>query len=108
MRYAFTSYPAMLSIPKTIFYIAALLLVLALAPLPYGFYTFIRLTSTLAFAALCYLAFKDREPLLGWAFGFMALVFNPLFPLYLSRPLWIAIDLTAAIAIALAGRRFGR
>lgn len=108
MRSALSPSPIMLSIPKLIFYIAAALLVVALAPLPYGFYTLVRLTSTLAFAALAFLAFKDREPLLGWAFGFMALVFNPLFPLYLSRPLWVAIDLTAAVAIALAGRRFGR
>ena len=37
-----------------------------------------------------------------WTFGLVALLFNPLIPIYLTRELWIPIDLLTAVLFAVA------
>jgi hypothetical protein len=73
-------------------------LALALAPLdwPYGYYQFLRLGVTAAAIWLAIIA--ERQQCRGWAiFGVgLALLFNPVFPVYLNRGGWLVIDLVVA------------
>ena len=74
----------------------AVLLLLCLFDMPYGYYTFVRFASA---AAFCYLAYitnhignKDRMIL----FVVLAILFQPLFKIPLGRVVWIIVDLVVA------------
>ena len=72
---------------KSACFVSAALLLLALADLPYGFYTFLRIvvSGTAAFGAFSAHSVGQS----GWmiALGFVALLFNPVFPIYFGKPL---------------------
>ena len=79
--------------------IPAILLIAAVLPLPYGYYPFLRL---IVFAASAFLAFKEYKgasnSLNSYAiiFGVMAILFNPILPIFLPKVIWIVIDLACA------------
>jgi hypothetical protein len=80
-------------------------LVLALASLPYGYYTFLRLA---VFVVGGFFGFEMYENgVLAGAIGYVlvALLFNPFVPVHLTRAIWLPIDLLAAIAFT-AGSAF--
>jgi hypothetical protein len=80
---------------KLVYGTAGLLCLLAVLPLPYGFYTFLRLAVSAAgvFAAIELM----REKNFLWVlFGAIVLLFNPLIPVYLDREVWFPIDLFVA------------
>ncbi|WP_366510571.1 DUF6804 family protein [Mesorhizobium sp.] len=75
---------------------ASVALVIAILSLPYGYYQVLRLGVC---AAGIYCGVKLRSA--GeekWAYGlfFVALVFNPFLPVFLSRATWMPIDLVCA------------
>lgn len=86
---------------------AALLLIAAL-PLDYGYYPFLRfaVTGLSIWVALIAHRFNAR----AWmAFAIaMAVLFNPLFPLYSTRAFWVPVDIGAAIAFVVAALTLGR
>ena len=77
---------------KFIYGAAALICLVAILPLPYGFYTFVRLAVTAA-SVLAAIQLKNKENFLWVVFAGVALLFNPLFPVYLDRDIWFFIDL---------------
>ena len=87
--------------------VPAIMLIAALASWPYGYYTFLRLV-VCACAAL--IAFKEYqyEGSQGsmWMIGFggIALLFNPLIPVHLTRDIWAVIDV--AVALVFGGHAF--
>ncbi|NTG01681.1 hypothetical protein G6L30_16290 [Agrobacterium rhizogenes] len=75
--------------------VPAALLVVAILPLPYGYYTFLRCVVTLSAVIVAWSRYKTKGSV-NWEVVLMALVailFNPLVPIWLSRPLWLPIDL---------------
>ena len=77
-------------------YIIALILAIAVLPMPYGYYTIVRLATTLVSVIYCiqYLS-KDKVNTV-YLFGFIAILFNPLIPIYLEKEIWVFIDIIAA------------
>lgn len=65
----------------------AVAMFLALLPLPYGFYTLLRVGT---FVGGIYFAIRlwDRERALAYGLGFAALLFNPIWPIHLDRNIW--------------------
>ena len=84
------------------------LLFLALLPLPYGYYTLLRIVVCGAAAYLAFHEYGVRESVTAWAIGlgFLSVLFNPLIPVHLSREVWAPIDVVAALVLA-AHWRFG-
>lgn len=79
----------------------AALLVIATLPLPYGYYTILRIV-VCGFAVLVFFhAWKDDMPTRMWPLTFagMAIIFNPLVPVHLDRATWFYLDIGAAILI---------
>lgn len=72
------------------------LLLVAILPLPLGFYALVRVFVTLGFVLFAVVAHKRGDTNLVRGFGAVALVFNPLIPFYLGKELWIIVDLVAA------------
>lgn len=80
---------------RTIWWAPAALLLLALAPLPYGYYQFLRLVVCVC-AVLIAIQVKKTTV---WfpIFLTVALLFNPIIPVYLTRDIWALIDIACAL-----------
>lgn len=77
--------------------IAGILLFIALADLPYGYYQFLRIAITLIAVVNLIAIWSDDKGL--WFFFFVAAVilFNPLIPIHASKAIWTPIDLIFGI-----------
>ena len=74
------------------------LLILALLPWPYGYYTFLRLTICAVSGWLAYTQWTHDNALTGWVVGLgaMSLLYNPFLPIHLTREIWSVLNLLSA------------
>lgn len=79
--------------------IVAVLLLLCLADMPYGFYTLVRFVSAAAFVFMSYTYFKADKNGLGYIFACLALLFQPFFKFALGRVIWNIVDVIVAIGL---------
>lgn len=79
--------------------VIAILLLLCLADMPYGFYTLVRFASAFAFAYFSYDYFKSKKDGLGFVFAALALLFQPFFKFALGRTIWNIVDVIVAIGL---------
>lgn len=79
--------------------IIAVLLLLCLANMPYGFYQLVRFAATVAFAYLSYDYFKCKRDALGILFAALAILFQPFFKIALGRVVWNSVDVIVAIIL---------
>ncbi|MBQ9560757.1 MAG: hypothetical protein IJV10_00550 [Prevotella sp.] len=79
--------------------VIAILLLLCLADMPYGFYTLVRFASAFAFVYLSYDYFKSKKDGLGFVFAALALLFQPFFKFALGRTIWNIVDVIVAIGL---------
>jgi len=93
------------NLSPAVYYVPAVLLLLALAPLPYGFYTLLRLVVTICAVVIAYHHWQSGGKGVAIAMGFIALLFNPLIPVYLTREIWAPIDLGLAVLFGVVGYR---
>lgn len=85
--------------PKQIIYIAIAALLLGVLPMPYGYYTLLRLIACGVFAWAAYVSYERKEPLLPWVFGILAITFNPIIKIYFPKEIWSGIDLAAGLLL---------
>ncbi|MCG2621414.1 hypothetical protein LVY72_05725 [Arthrobacter sp. I2-34] len=88
--------------------IAVLLLVVAIAPMPLGYYTFLRWGVMIAAIAMCVIASRAGQAAWLYALIPVAILFNPIAPVYLTRPIWFVLDIMAAGVLAIAGSQIRR
>jgi hypothetical protein len=81
--------------------IAAVLLVVALGNWPYGYYQLLRLVVCGAGAYVAWVSYHSKYPWAVWLFGIVAILFNPLAPIHLSRAIWQPVDLACAVLFLL-------
>ena len=81
--------------------ILAILLLLCLADMPYGFYQLVRFIAAGAFAYLSYDYFKLKKERLGFVFAALALLFQPFFKIALGRVVWNIVDVIVAIGLVI-------
>lgn len=76
--------------------------VAAVAPLPYGYYTLLRLVVALGEGFLAWQVYQAKRAANAgvMTFGLLALLFNPIVPVHLTREIWFFIDLGAAALFA--------
>ena len=83
--------------------VPAALLVIAILPLPYAYYTFLRLSVCAASAFLAYQHFVHQDAVDKWVVVLAAftLLYNPLIPVYLTREIWSVLNLVTAATLIL-------
>jgi hypothetical protein len=81
---------------------AAVLLLIALGHHPYGYYTFLRWAVCVAAVVVAWVAWESDSEWATWPFVAIAILFNPLVPIYLQRSTWRPIDVICAIVFGLA------
>ena len=79
--------------------VIAILLLLCLADMPYGFYTLVRFVSAFVFAYIAYDYFISKKDGLGFVFAALALLFQPFFKIALGRTIWNIVDVIVAIGL---------
>lgn len=83
---------------------AAAFILIGLGPLPIGYYTLLRWVVCIAAAWIAVLAWRNGKA--GWLLLLVpvAILFNPIAPVYLmTKAAWAPWDVAAAVILALAG-----
>ena len=80
--------------------IAVVLLVLALDRHLYSYYKLLRWVVCGATVYSGFLAMEQEKKAWVWAFGIIAVLFNPIIPFRLDRETWHIIDLIVAVILA--------
>jgi hypothetical protein len=72
------------------------LALIALAPLPYGYYVFLRIALCVAAAYLAWAEYEEVGAINAWFVGLvvLAVVYNPIIRVHLTREIWTGINLT--------------
>lgn len=84
----------------------AAILLLCVFPLPYGFFTIVRVVTTIISCYLAYTYFTQDKKELAITFTIVAVLFQPLIKLALGREVWLVVDvLVAVFLIVLAVKR---
>ncbi len=78
--------------------IPAAMLLGALGKWPYVYYRLLRWVVCAAAVFRAYYGSAWKRYGAAWLFGFLAILFNPLEPIHLSRETWQIIDVLAALA----------
>ena len=84
---------------RILYYFLAAILLLCLAPMPYGYFQLVRLFSTIAFGLMAFQYYKEGKDKLAYTFGALMLLFQPLYKISLGRTVWNVIDVIVAIGL---------
>lgn len=61
---------------RKFYLILAAMMLLCLAPMPYGYFQLVRFLTTLAFGVMAYRYYKERKEWFAYTFGILALLFR--------------------------------
>ena len=84
---------------KHLFLFLAAILLLCLAPMPYGYFQLVRFLSTLAFGVMAFRYYQERKEWLAYTCGTLALLFQPFYKIALGRTVWNIVDVIVAIGL---------
>lgn len=82
-----------------IYLLLAALLLLCLAPMPYGYYQLVRFVSMMVFAVMAYQFYNEKREEWAICFGALALLFQPFVKIVLGRTMWNIVDVAVAILL---------
>ena len=82
-----------------LYLVFAVMLLLCLAPMPYGYYMLVRFVAMVVFAAMAYRYYKERKEALTWTFAALVLLFQPFLKIALGRLMWNIVDVIVAIGL---------
>ena len=88
--------PYMSLMMKHVYLILAALMLLCLAPMPYGYFQLVRFVAMVAFAVMAYLYYARQKTIAATVFGVLALLFQPIYKIALGRATWNVIDVLVA------------
>ena len=86
---------------KQVYLVLAALLLICLAPMPYGYFQLVRFVAMAAFAFFAYNHFTQKEEGLGFMFLSLSLLFQPFLKIALGRTLWNVVDVIVAIVLVI-------
>ena len=84
---------------KYIYLLLAALLLLCLAPMPYGYYQLIRFISMTVFLLIAYRYYEKRIIPYAISFVMLSLLFKPFLKIALGRVIWNFVDVITAILL---------
>ena len=87
---------------KLIKIILALLLLLCLLNMPFGFYQLVRFTATVGFAYLAYSANEQNKKNELFIYIALALLFQPFFKIVLGRTIWNILDVIVSTGLVIS------
>jgi hypothetical protein len=82
--------------------IVAVMLLIATFPLPYDYYTLLRIIVFIVSVYCVQVTYQQKLEIWPWIFATVALLFNPLFPIYLQKTTWVFIDIFIAMTFIIS------
>ncbi len=82
--------------------VLALLFLLCLADMPYGFYQFVRFLALFGFGILAYHSYKKENAVEMLVYIALAILFQPLVKITLGRTIWNIVDIVVAGGLLLS------
>jgi hypothetical protein len=76
--------------------------------MPYDFYTVLRVVALVVFSWGARVLLRRDSTAQAAVFAVLAVLFNPFFPIHLSRGTWAIVDVGGAIALLAWAGRMGR
>ena len=77
--------------------VVAIILLLCLADMPYGYYQLVRIVAMIAFAIMTYQYYVKENVPLAITFAGLALLFQPFIKVALGRTIWNIVDVVVAL-----------
>jgi len=77
----------------------ATMLLLCLAPMPYGYYELVRFVAMAGFSILAYRSIKEKKDITGLIYISLALLFQPFHKIALGREIWQVVDVVVAMGL---------
>ncbi len=87
---------------KKIIITVAILLLLCLFNMPYGYYQFVRFAATAAFAYLAYSANEQSKKNEVFIYIVLALLFQPFVKIALGRTIWNIVDVIVGLGLLIS------
>ncbi|MEI8185238.1 MAG: DUF6804 family protein [Chlorobiaceae bacterium] len=87
--------------PVQVIYITALFLFIAIFPLPFEFYSFLKIVVAGTFAWGAYKNFGKKMFLLPLVYTLFALLYNPIMEINMAKEFWMPVDLAGAVILLL-------
>lgn len=84
---------------KKVYLIIAAMMLLCLAPMPYGYFQLVRFLATLAFGVMAFRYYQERKEWLAYSCGTLALLFQPFYKIALGRTVWNIVDVIVAVGL---------
>ena len=93
----------MMNIGKSIFWITPIVIMaIGFLPMPYGYYNLSRLVVCGCAIYFAYQLFQKEEKTFVWVFGFLAVLYNPIIPVYLyDKEIWMVVNIITGIVFFL-------
>ena len=84
---------------KQLYIILAALMLLCLAPMPYGYYMLVRFVAMVVFGVMAYQYYLRQKTVATVVFVVLALLFQPIYKIALGRVTWNVIDVLVAVLL---------
>ena len=81
---------------KQVYLILAALMLLCLAPMPYGYFQLVRFVAMVVFSLMAYQYYCRNKTIAATTFSVLALLFQPIYKIALGRATWNVIDVVVA------------
>lgn len=88
--------------------VAGLMLLIALGDLPYSYYQLLRIVVCGVSIFLIWYFIQVKIEWLGWLFIVPAILFNPIFPVYMDKSAWQLLDLVFGVAFIASLSTYGK
>lgn len=75
------------------------MMLLCLAPMPYGYFQLVRFVAMVVFCVLAYQYYTNHKLAATWIFGALAFLFQPIYKIALGRMVWNVVDVIVAILL---------
>ena len=86
---------------KQLYLFLAAMLLLCLAPMPYGYFMLVRFVMMVAFGWMAYQYYLRQKAVAMWVLVALALLFQPIYKIALGRVTWNVVDVIVAIVLIL-------
>ena len=84
---------------KQLYLFLAAMMLLCLAPMPYGYFQLVRFVAMIVFGLMAYHYYQNQKIAATWVFGALALLFQPIYKIALGRVVWNVVDVIVALLL---------
>lgn len=91
--------------PAFVIYLIAAMLVIGAAPMPYDYYTLLRLVGCGVLGYAAFVSYTRKSQALPWIYGILALLFNPFIKIHLPKEIWMLVDIGTGVLLLATKRK---